>query len=108
MKALVIKQPWCWLIANGLKDIENRKWFTAYRGPVLLLASKSLDASCFRLEHLFPMHRYEPVYAQMPQFAEQYKRGGIVGIADLVDVVTKSASRWYVPGQYGFVFENAR
>lgn len=26
MKALSIRQPWAWLIANGHKDIENRTW----------------------------------------------------------------------------------
>lgn len=26
MKALTIKQPWCWAITNGTKRVENRTW----------------------------------------------------------------------------------
>ena len=25
-KALSIRQPWAWLIVNGIKDVENRSW----------------------------------------------------------------------------------
>lgn len=42
MKALSIRQPWAWLIANGYKDIENRSWRTNYRGPVLIHASAAM------------------------------------------------------------------
>ena len=41
MKALNIKQPWAWLIANGNKGIETRTWLTKYRGPLLIVASKA-------------------------------------------------------------------
>ena len=36
MKALSIKPPWAGLILAGIKDIENRTWKTAYRGPLLI------------------------------------------------------------------------
>lgn len=26
MRALTLWQPWCWVMAEGLKDIENRPW----------------------------------------------------------------------------------
>jgi hypothetical protein len=38
VKALSIRQPWAWLIANGHKDIENRSWNTNYRGAFLIHA----------------------------------------------------------------------
>src|SRR5689334_19975166 len=43
MKALSLKQPWTSIVASGLKNIENRKWSTSFRGPVLLHASKTFD-----------------------------------------------------------------
>jgi hypothetical protein len=43
MKALSIMQPWAWLIVNGLKDIENRKWSTDFRGEFLVHAGKTYD-----------------------------------------------------------------
>jgi len=43
MKALSVKQPWVWAIANGFKPIETRTWATRYRGELLLVASKTPD-----------------------------------------------------------------
>jgi hypothetical protein len=46
MKVLSIRQPWAFLIVNGHKNIENRDWLTAYRGPVLIHAGKQWDEDC--------------------------------------------------------------
>jgi hypothetical protein len=43
MKALSIKQPWAWMIANGQKTIETRTRRTHYRGPLLICASLKAD-----------------------------------------------------------------
>jgi hypothetical protein len=43
MKALSIKQPWANLIASGEKTIETRTWKTSYRGPLLIVSSKTPD-----------------------------------------------------------------
>ncbi len=44
MKALSLRQPWAWAILHAGKRIENRDWGTAYRGPLLLHASKSVGS----------------------------------------------------------------
>ena len=41
LPALSVRQPWAWLIVNGVKDIENRLWRTHHRGPSLIHASLS-------------------------------------------------------------------
>lgn len=41
MKALSVKQPWANLIVSGEKTIETRTWGTDYRGPLLIVSSKS-------------------------------------------------------------------
>lgn len=98
MKALTIKQPWAHLIVTGQKDIENRSWATAYRGPVLIHAGKSLDVD--GLDWLracgvtVPHDRY-------------LDRGGFVGVAWLADCVTRSDSDWF-EGPYGFVLTGVR
>lgn len=33
MKAISILQPWAWLIVNRYKPVENRGWYTFFRGP---------------------------------------------------------------------------
>ena len=45
MKALTVCQPYAELIARGgdVKPLENRTWFTSYRGPLLIHAGKSRD-----------------------------------------------------------------
>lgn len=44
-KALSLKQPFAWLIANGYLLVDDRTWGTQYRGPVLIHASKGLYKS---------------------------------------------------------------
>ncbi len=41
VRGLTICQPWASLIALGEKRVENRKWFTDYRGPLVIHAGKS-------------------------------------------------------------------
>lgn len=41
MKALCVRQPWAWLLFNG-KTVENRDWYTAYKGPLAIVASKGM------------------------------------------------------------------
>lgn len=40
-KALTVKNPWAWLITQGIKDIENRTWRTNFRGRVMIHAAAS-------------------------------------------------------------------
>jgi hypothetical protein len=47
MKALSVRQPWAWLLVHGPKDIENRNWYTNYRGWVMIHASKTFDRSAY-------------------------------------------------------------
>ena len=39
MKTLSIKNPWAYLVAFGVKDVENRSWKTDYRGELLIHCS---------------------------------------------------------------------
>ena len=97
-RILSIHQPWAWLIVNGYKDIENRSWNTSYRGPLLIHAGKAIDRAALASVRL----RFPQIV--LPLF---FETGGIVGSATLADVVTHSASPWFV-GPYGFVLEDAR
>mgnify|MGYP001129214565 CR=1 FL=1 len=99
MKALAIRQPYAWLIANGYKDIENRSWNTKYRGPFLIHASQTqVDQQDGVWWYCKDNGIVLPEYVYF---------GGIVGVATLVDVVTDHPSPWFV-GPYGYVLEDAR
>ena len=89
-KAISIRQPWCQHILYDGKDVENRTWPTRYRGPVLIHASKGIDA-----EDRETVREFE-----MP-------RGGIVGIMTITGCVTDLDSEWFF-GPYGFLIRDAR
>ncbi len=80
MKTLSIQQPWAWAILHAGKDVENRRWRTTYRGPLLIHAGKSFDLDGFgELVHLRPDSHIPP--------SSHFPRSGIVGRVELVDIV---------------------
>ena len=96
MKALSIKQPWAWLIVRGIKNIENRKWSTKYRGILLVHASKKWDQNGFDFANAmgeFVPDRKDHVF------------GAIVGKVNLTDCVMSHTSKWFF-GPQGFVLED--
>jgi hypothetical protein len=99
LKAISIRQPWAWAIVTGEKDVENRSshFPQRYRGPVLIHASKGSDPDDWEW-----MRRKYRITAP-----DDLPRGGFVGIAEIVDVVTRSRSRWF-NGEIGLVLANAR
>lgn len=109
MKALTIRQPWAWLIANGFKDIENRSWRTNYRGKFYIHAAKTMSASdkavALSLYNGFFPDSNVPI-KDAPDTINLLL-GGIIGVAEIVDCVSESDSKWF-EGDYGFVIKNAK
>lgn len=103
MKALSIRQPWAWAIIHAGKDIENRDWATKYRGPILIHAAKA----CPFRENLDAQAFIRKISAEPFGMGQADNRGGIIGIADLIDCVSESSSPWFM-GKFGFVLANVR
>lgn len=99
--ALSIRQPWAWLIVNGYKDIENRTWPTGFRGRFLVHAGKGMT----RDEYEGALCAAEDNGVALPAFRD-LERGGIVGVAEIVGIVSESPSPWFF-GPVGFVLRNA-
>ena len=75
-KALSLKQPFAWLIANGYLLVDDRTWGTQYRGPVLIHASKGLYKEYYD---------YLKATTDIPLPAkDKLEYGGVVGISNLV------------------------
>ena len=107
MKAISIKQPWAWLIANGYKPIENRVWYTNYTGILLIHASSKYDDN-FPNSYLTYYHEIHEAVMKTPiPKPNDLEFGGFVGIANMVDCVRKHESIWFQSG-WGFVFSGAR
>lgn len=86
VKALSIKQPYPHHIFHDDKDVENRDWPTKGRGWFIIHAGVS-KSECAASQYDLP-------------------RGGVVGMARIVDCVTEMDSRWFF-GRYGFVLRDA-
>ena len=97
MRILTVRQPWAYLLAAGIKDVENRSWRTAYRGRVLILASRKPSTT----PHAVIEQRYGVV------IPNELPAGGIVGIAKIVGCVQRSNSPWF-EGPWGWRFSEAR
>lgn len=116
MKALSIRQPWAWLILNAGKDVENRNWFTKFRGRVLLHASKTMTRDDYEsavdcalaigaigrartpLSWAAGSNEFNPASIEL---------GGIIGSVEIVDCVQESSSPWFF-GKFGFILRNPK
>ena len=97
MKAISLRQPWPYAIFHLGKDIENRRWPTDYRGPLLIHASKTWDEAGYN----FLTHRMD----EFVPSKERHVFGAIIGQVHLIDCVDQSDSRWFF-GDYGFELED--
>lgn len=89
IKALSIKQPYPHHIFHDGKDVENRDWPTRGRGWIIVHAGVSKSE----------IDKDDAKEAAMP-------RGGVVGMARIVDCVEQMDSSWFF-GRYGFVLRDA-
>ena len=106
MKALSIRQPWPWFILCGFtwaKDVENRDWkYRCHeRGNILIHASSGMTKREFEEACKFAASAGATMF---PKF-DQLKRGGIVGMVEIVNHVTKHSSRWFT-GPTALVLRN--
>jgi hypothetical protein len=89
MKVLSLTQPWASLICLGVKKMETRSWLTAYRGPLLIHASKSYPGwakECERSEPFYSALRPHGIYAY-----PELKCGHIIGRCILKNCISTEA-----------------
>jgi hypothetical protein len=79
--------PGARLIVNGYKDIENRTWATRHRGTLLIQASASLHSKA-KWDEIDKWVRKRGV-----QLPETFETGGIIGMPEIEDCVTRSRSK---------------
>jgi len=104
--ALSVRQPWAWAIIYAGKDIENRSWQAVnhglrQRGRIAIHASKGM--SRYEYDDAAGFMR-QIIGVECPKPADLL-RGGIVGSVEVVDVVSKSKSPWFMEPR-GLVLRN--
>jgi ASCH domain len=100
LPAITVRQPWAWLIVNGVKDVECRSRPIRYRGLLLIHAGLSVDG--FEQNVNWVSKRYR---ISVPN---ELERGGIVGVVEVIDCVESHKSKWFEKGSFGWVLANPR
>ena len=129
MKALSLKQPWEWAVRTvGVdKNIENRSWWSAYRGPVWIAASAQVTRRYYE--------EASEMIAQLcgcrPPPLSELPLGAITCRVDIVDCIAPGGrvchvsngrldlgnvhhdkehplhpAKWHFSDQFGYVLEN--
>lgn len=102
MKALTVCQPYGFLIVHGFKTVENRKWPTSHRGPLLIHAGQSRD---WLFNGLNDMHA-AGLSTMIP--ADGFHYGAIIGQVELVDCVPFDEELAGDAFAYCWMLKNAR
>lgn len=111
-KALTIRMPYAWLVAKGIKDVENRGRRTAYRGPIYIHVSKTFTPGSGDV----PWYLLDPdQVAAWVRYREDKALGCIIGQATLSDCVYRFPnenanlySPWHQYNRWGWVLEDAQ
>jgi hypothetical protein len=105
MKAISIKQPWAWLIANGYMTVENKKWYTAHRGDILIHASKSQADLDRDIKHVRE-------YFKIGIDPKQLLFGQVLAVAQLIECtkapMTPIDMYWHERGKFAWVLRRVR
>ncbi|MFZ1125997.1 MAG: ASCH domain-containing protein [Candidatus Baltobacteraceae bacterium] len=78
-RALSIRQPWAWAILYGGKRVENRTWYTSFRGRIFIHAGLTVDREAFE--------GLEDVIRAVPAPRPPAVCGALIGLATIVDCV---------------------
>lgn len=105
--ALSIRQPSAWAIIHGGKEIENRSMGSIRAGhmttgTICIHAATGMKEDEYRYLHW----RFAQHGAICPR-PDALMRGAIIGVVDVVDIVTESDSPWF-GGAAGLCLENPR
>lgn len=109
-KVLTIRQPWASLIANGIKDVENRTWPCPqkYIGQRVLIHSSKLPECIYPFE-VFTEEQERMLLTRM-KIEEVLEinsmTSSIIGSVEIVDCVQNHPSVWAEKGVYNWVLAN--
>lgn len=104
MKALCVRQPWAWLLFHG-KGVENRDWYTAYRGPLVIVASQGMTRAEYEDACQFVRPLDAKLYGRIP-YPEELLRGYAIGVVQQTGCIKASDSPWF-QGKFGHVYSRA-
>lgn len=110
-KGLTVSQPWASRIANGEKPVENRGWFTGYRGPLAIHAGQGLQYLTRQEAKNYPMAAILCVCrlsacVSIDAITTYSKRNGDDLIPGTAVSWRQIAEHKYTEGPFCWIFEN--
>ena len=102
MRALTIRQPWAWAIANGFKDIENRSWRPRLDPGDVLAIHAAAAAPAWD-----DVQRVTDLVGRRARVPEEFDCGCVVATARFVRAVEASRSKWF-GGPVGWVLDRVK
>jgi hypothetical protein len=112
MKCLSYQDPWGYLVALGIKPVDNRSWGTSFRGRIYIQVSKTFDNDGFQYIITHPelwgtfVENSDILTGLAYVKNHQPNAGKIIGEVDVVDCVDKYDSPWFF-GPHGLVVKNS-
>jgi hypothetical protein len=102
MKAITVRQPWAWLIIHGGKNIENRSWYSAYQGYLVIHAASKMSRSEYEDARDF-VRTFDPELACKIPHHESLAYGYVLGTVQQIGCVKHHDSPWF-QGEFGHVY----
>lgn len=117
LKTLSVMEPWASLIFKYGKDVENRSWYTSYRGPLLIHASNTVDlvknnraiSNCYQRgwEDLSCDLTFNGIQGLPQRFSDlDINPGYILGLTLLINCTKNYPSPWAFTGNYHWVLDS--
>jgi len=83
VKAITVRQPWAWAIAQGHKLVENRTWTTRHRGQLAIHAGSRWDGPAAHLT----VARFSGCHVGDVRVTDTHM-GAVIAVVELVDICT--------------------
>lgn len=101
VRCITLQEPWAWLISQGYKDCENRKWHTVFQGRVFIHSGKALADDYERIEKIVGLHL--GIMLPGKEWLRRHHCGRIVGVADFEPMVNLlPESLWKMKHQWAW------
>lgn len=101
VRCITLQEPWAWLISQGFKDCENRKWSTVFQGRVFIHSGKAFSDDYRKIENWVGTHM--GIMLPGRAWLEQYHCGRIVGVAEFAPMVSLLPdSPWKMRNQWAW------
>ncbi|MFC4006545.1 hypothetical protein ACFOY2_04890 [Nonomuraea purpurea] len=109
MKALTVRQPWAFAIAQLGKNVENRTWSTTHRGPLAIHAGAGWAGEEAQCDVAFRARRgYGSVLPARQQKSAVVAVVDVVGVCRMLDGGACDCGPWAIRGQSHWRLANVR